>query len=92
MASTPATPLRLAVAGLIHETNTYAAEFAGQTPLRAFEQYSGQDQILQAFDRSNHQVGGFIEGARGRPARNWSAPTSARPRHPAPSRPRPMPR
>ena len=64
MASTPATPLRLAVAGLIHETNTYAAEFAGQTPLRAFEQYSGQDQILQAFDRSNHQVGGFIEGAR----------------------------
>ena len=31
MASTPATPLRLAVAGLIHETNTYAAEFAGQT-------------------------------------------------------------
>ena len=90
MASTPATPLRLAVAGLIHETNTYAAEFAGQTPLRAFEQYSGQDQILQAFDRSNHQVGGFIEGAR--QARNWSAPTSARPRHPAPSRPRPMPR
>ena len=64
MASTPATPLRLAVAGLIHETNTYAAEFAGQTPLRAFEQYSGQDQILQAFDKSNHQVGGFIEGAR----------------------------
>ena len=33
-------------------------------PLRAFEQYSGQDQILQAFDKSNHQVGGFIEGAR----------------------------
>ncbi len=63
MARTQATAPRLAVAGLIHETNTYAAEFAGQTPLRAFEQY-GKDEILQAFDRSNHQVGGFIEGAR----------------------------
>ncbi len=56
-------PVRLAVAGLIHETNTYAAEFAGMTPLRAFEQYRGDD-ILAAFDKSNHQVGGFIEGAR----------------------------
>ncbi|WP_316151526.1 M81 family metallopeptidase [Cupriavidus sp. BIC8F] len=56
-------PVRLAVAGLIHETNTYAAEFAGMTPLRAFEQYRG-DEVLAAFDKSNHQVGGFIEGAR----------------------------
>lgn len=56
-------PVRLAVAGLLHETNTYAAEFAGMTPLRAFEQYRGNE-ILAAFDKSNHQVGGFIEGAR----------------------------
>lgn len=56
-------PVRLAVAGLIHETNTYAAEFAGMTPLRAFERYRG-DGVLAAFNKSNHQVGGFIEGAR----------------------------
>ncbi|MEX3985036.1 M81 family metallopeptidase [Paraburkholderia sp. EG287A] len=55
-------PTRLAVAGLIHETNTYATEFAGMTPLSAFEQYWG-DEIPAAFARSNHQVGGFIEGA-----------------------------
>lgn len=54
---------RFAVAGIIHETNTYAAEFSGMTPLRAFEQYWG-DTIPVAFDKSNHQVGGFIEGAR----------------------------
>lgn len=53
----------LAIAGLIHETNTYAAEFAGMTALAAFEQYHG-DEIEHAFNGSNHQVGGFIEGAR----------------------------
>lgn len=56
-------PVRLAVAGLIHETNMYTADFAGMTPLRAFEQYRG-DEILAAVDKSNHQLGGFIEGAR----------------------------
>ncbi|MDB5769368.1 MAG: MlrC family protein 2 [Collimonas fungivorans] len=56
-------PIRLAVGGIIHETNTYAAEFAGMTPLSAFERYYGED-IAQAFTGSNHQVGGFIEGAR----------------------------
>ena len=54
--------LRIAVAGVIHETNTYAAEVAGTTPLSAFEQYRGEE-IAQAFRGSNHQVGGFIEGA-----------------------------
>lgn len=53
---------RLAVAGLIHETNTYATEFAGLTTLAAFEQYRGHE-IAQAFTGANHQVGGFIEGA-----------------------------
>ncbi|VVD64478.1 MlrC family protein 2 [Pandoraea horticolens] len=57
------TPVRFAVAGIIHETNTYAAEFSGMTPLRAFEQY-WHDAIPVAFEASNHQVGGFIEGAR----------------------------
>jgi len=61
--STAITPIRLAVGGIIHETNTYAAEFAGMTPLSAFERYHGED-IAQAFTDSNHQVGGFIEGAR----------------------------
>ena len=55
--------IRLAVGGLIHETNTYATEFAGMTPLAAFEQYHG-DEIEHAFKGSNHQIGGFIEGAR----------------------------
>ncbi len=57
------TSARFAVAGIIHETNTYAAEFSGMTPLRAFEQY-GNDAVPVAFEQSNHQVGGFIEGAR----------------------------
>lgn len=56
-------PIRLAVAGIIHETNTYAAEFSGLTQLRAFEQY-WETQIPAVFENSNHQVGGFIEGAR----------------------------
>lgn len=57
------TPMRFAVAGIIHETNTYAAEFSGLTPLAAFEQYWGQ-RVAEVFDNANHQVGGFIEGAR----------------------------
>src|ERR1700751_833319 len=57
----PSSP-RIAVAGVIHETNTYAADAAGTTPLSAFEQYRG-DEIGRAFCGANHQVGGFIEGA-----------------------------
>lgn len=55
--------IHLAVAGLLHETNTYAADYAGMTPLAAFEQFHG-DEIQAAFNDSNHQVGGFIEGAK----------------------------
>lgn len=54
--------IRLAVAGFIHETNTYATEFAGLTTLAAFEHYRGHE-IAHAFSGANHQVGGFIEGA-----------------------------
>ncbi|MEA3116917.1 MAG: hypothetical protein QOI13_187 [Paraburkholderia sp.] len=57
----PSSP-RIAVAGVIHETNTYAAEAAGTTPLSAFEQYRGQE-IARAFRGANHPVGGFIDGA-----------------------------
>ncbi|WP_353191949.1 M81 family metallopeptidase [Pandoraea pnomenusa] len=57
------TSMRFAVAGIIHETNTYATAFSGLTPLRAFEQYWGES-IPAVFDGANHQVGGFIEGAR----------------------------
>lgn len=55
-------PVRLAVAGLLHETNTYATEFTGMTTLSAFEQFRGRE-ITGAFKTSNHQIGGFIEGA-----------------------------
>lgn len=55
--------LRLAVGGIIHETNTFATECLGTTPLSAFEQYDGAE-IVEAFTGSNHQVGGFIDGAR----------------------------
>jgi microcystin degradation protein MlrC len=55
--------LRIAVGGVIHETNTFAAEHVGTTPLSAFECYEGE-QIAEAFTGSNHQVGGFIDGAR----------------------------
>ncbi|MNM74873.1 hypothetical protein D3C81_866380 [compost metagenome] len=55
--------ITLAVAGIIHETNTYTTEVSGPTPLSAFEQYWG-DEIVHAFQGANHQVGGFIEGAR----------------------------
>lgn len=55
-------PLRLAVGGIIHETNTFATECLGTTPLSAFERYEGEA-IADAFTGSNHQVGGFIDGA-----------------------------
>lgn len=61
--TTTITPIRLAVGGILHETNTYAAEFSGLTPLSAFERYHGED-IALAFAGSNHPVGGFIDGAR----------------------------
>lgn len=60
--NTAITSIRLAVAGILHETNTYAAEFSGMTPLSAFERYQGED-IALAFAHSNHPVGGFIDGA-----------------------------
>jgi toxic protein SymE len=56
-------PLRFAVGGVIHETNTFATEHLGPTPLSAFTRLEG-DAIAEAFAGSNHQVGGFIEGAR----------------------------
>ncbi|MGG7598229.1 M81 family metallopeptidase [Pseudomonas sp. WC1] len=55
-------PIRLAVAGIIHETNTYTTSVTGATELKSFEQYQGQE-IVEAFAGANHQVGGFIEGA-----------------------------
>ena len=54
--------IRLAIAGIIHETNTYAAESFGLTPLSAFEQYH-HTEIVEIFSGANHQIGGFIEGA-----------------------------
>jgi microcystin degradation protein MlrC len=56
-------PVRLAVAGLIHETNTYATEFTGLTSLSAFDCVAGED-IDRKFANANHQVGGFIRAAR----------------------------
>ncbi|RXV65029.1 M81 family peptidase [Burkholderia stabilis] len=53
---------RVAVAGLFHETNTYATECTGPTPLAAFRQYHG-DEIERVSRNSNDAVGGFIEGA-----------------------------
>lgn len=57
------TGIRLVMGGIIHETNTYTAQCAGMTPLTAFEQYAG-DEVIRNFTGANHQVGGFIEGAR----------------------------
>lgn len=57
-----ASTLRLVMGGIIHETNTYTAQCAGMTPLKAFEQYYGEE-IIRNFTGSNHQVGGFIAGA-----------------------------
>ncbi|MDR3099703.1 MAG: M81 family metallopeptidase [Paraburkholderia sp.] len=55
---------RFAVAGLFHETNTYATECTGPTPLAAFRQYHGDE--IERFSRdANDAVGGFIEGASG---------------------------
>lgn len=54
--------IRLAIGGIIHETNTYTAEVTGTTTLDRFEQYQG-DEIISAFANANHQVGGFIQGA-----------------------------
>ncbi|WP_265920350.1 M81 family metallopeptidase [Cupriavidus nantongensis] len=54
--------IRLAVAGLIHETNTYATESTGPTPIAAFRQGFG-DEIERACRGTNDAVGGFIEGA-----------------------------
>lgn len=54
---------RFAMAGIIHETNTYAEASFGQTTLSAFEQYQGQE-IIDAFTGANHQIGGFIQGAK----------------------------
>ncbi len=56
-------PKKIAVGGIIHETNTYSTEFMGQTQLGSFEVYRGAD-ILRAFEGANHQVGGFIDGIR----------------------------
>lgn len=53
---------RIALAGIIHETNTYAADSFGMTKFASFEQYEGV-QIIEHFTHVNHQVGGFIEGA-----------------------------
>jgi len=61
MTQTPR-PLRLAVAGLTHETNTYAVESTGPTPLSAFRQCAG-DAIPARFTGANHALGGFIDGA-----------------------------
>lgn len=66
--STTDKPMRFVMGGIIHETNTYAADVAGQTPLASFEQYCG-DEIPGIFTGSNHQVGGYIEGARKHGAR-----------------------
>lgn len=54
--------LRFAVGGIIHETNTYAAESSGLTKIAAFEKYKGQE-IIEHFTDVNHQIGGFIAGA-----------------------------
>ncbi|WP_341643798.1 M81 family metallopeptidase [Thauera sp. SDU_THAU2] len=54
--------LRFAIAGIIHETNTYAVDSFGETQLAAFERYAGED-VISAFSDTNHQVGGFIAGA-----------------------------
>jgi microcystin degradation protein MlrC len=53
---------RIAVGGVIHETNTYATEFSGLTPLSAFEQFHGAD-IERAFRGANHLVGGITDAA-----------------------------
>lgn len=55
-------PMRLAVAGLFHETNTYAVKSMGLTPLTAFSEEIGPE-IARIYAGTGHAIGGFIEGA-----------------------------
>lgn len=54
---------RIAIAGILHESNTFAAV---KTSLADFEHGSLKrgDEILREWAESKHEVGGFIEGAR----------------------------
>ncbi|NML99082.1 M81 family metallopeptidase [Paraburkholderia sp. RP-4-7] len=55
-------PLRFVVGGICHETNTYATEFTGYTPLSNFKCLIG-DEVEAEYAGANHTVGGYIEGA-----------------------------
>lgn len=57
-------PVRLAVGGLLHETNTYAS---GLTPLERFHRASG-DALERLLAGSQHPVAGLIAAARARGA------------------------
>ncbi len=54
--------LRFVVAGICHETNTYATEFTGYTQLSDFMCVSG-DEVEAEYAGTNRSVGGYIEAA-----------------------------
>ena len=51
--------IRLAITGILHETNTYAAASGGPTPLDWFRQFHGQD-IVHRLAGTNSAVGGYL--------------------------------
>jgi microcystin degradation protein MlrC len=53
---------RLAVAGIFHETNTYAVQCTGPTTFEQFEIYRGQS-ILERHRGVRDQLGGILAGA-----------------------------
>src|SRR5689334_6930439 len=53
---------RIAIAGILHESNTFAA---AETPFADFERggLTRGERIIEQWAPSKHEVGGFIEGA-----------------------------
>ncbi len=58
----PSPGLRFAVAGIAHETNTYATRVTGVTTLDKFRLSTGAD-VPRAYTGTNHPVGGYIAAA-----------------------------
>src|SRR4051794_38198243 len=56
--------MRIAVAGLTHETNTYAVACTGPTGIRHFQRLHG-DEIGDAFGGTGPAMGGICDGCAG---------------------------
>jgi microcystin degradation protein MlrC len=53
--------LRVAIAGISHESNTYAVEASGLTPVDWFDRYRG-DEIVSRYRDTATYIGGMVDG------------------------------